>query len=127
MAFWNIILGYNGVRPAGAAGGFLQFVEMRMSKESTSTAVTRSSVFGPPLVLEGEDAAAYDELLARVRAAVKPIDVIDEMLVNDVVCLQWETLRWRRVKLSSDQSEPEYAAAVLLVRGARLPPLPATL
>ena len=71
-----------------------------MSKESTSTAVTRSSVFGPPLVLEGEDAAAYDELFARVCAAVKPIDVIDEMLVNDVVCLQWETLRWRRVKLS---------------------------
>jgi hypothetical protein len=46
-----------------------------MKKKSTSTAVTRSSVFGPPLVLEEEDAAAYDELLARVCVAVKPIDV----------------------------------------------------
>lgn len=57
-------------------------------------------LFDPPLLLEGEDAAAYDELLARVCAAVKPTDVIDEMFVNDVVYLQWEILRLRRLKLS---------------------------
>jgi hypothetical protein len=45
----------------------------------------RLSLFGPPLLLEGEDAAAYDELLARVCAAVKPVDVIDEMLIADIV------------------------------------------
>src|SRR5262249_4059017 len=55
-------------------------------------------VFGPPLVLEGEDAAAYDELFARVCAAVKPADVIDEMLIADIVALEWEVLRWRRLK-----------------------------
>ena len=32
----------------------------------------RLTVFGPPLLLAGEDAAAYDELLARMCAAVKP-------------------------------------------------------
>ena len=60
--------------------------------------VQRLSLFGPPLLLEGEDAAAYDELLARMCAAVKPVDVIDEMLVADIVALQWEVLRWRRLK-----------------------------
>jgi len=60
--------------------------------------VQRLAVFGPPLLLEGEDAAAYDELLARVCAAVKPVDVIDEMLIAEIVALEWEVLRWRRLK-----------------------------
>jgi hypothetical protein len=48
--------------------------------------------------LRGEDAAAYDELLARIRAAVKPVDIVDEMFIDDVVSLEWEILRWRRLK-----------------------------
>jgi hypothetical protein len=63
-----------------------------MRKKSTSEAVSRHSLFGPPPVLDGEDPAAYDELFGRVSAAVKPIDVIDEMLIDDVVLLQLETL-----------------------------------
>ena len=47
--------------------------------------VERLALFGPPLLLEGEDAAAYDELLARVCAAIKPVDVIDEMLIADIL------------------------------------------
>ena len=31
-------------------------------------------------------------------AAVKPVDVIDEMLIVDVASLEWEILRWRRLK-----------------------------
>jgi hypothetical protein len=58
------------------------------------------TLFGQPQLLEGEDAAAYDELLTRICAAVKPADVIDEMLTDDVVSLEWEVLRWRRLKLS---------------------------
>ena len=77
-----------------------------MSKKSESKTevaavrgeVQRLSVFGPPLLLEGEDAAAYDQLLARFCAAVKPVDVIDEMLTADIVALEWEVLRWRRLK-----------------------------
>jgi hypothetical protein len=65
-----------------------------------SKAVSRPSLFGPPLVLAGEDAAAYDELFGRVCAAVKPADVIDEMFIADVVSLEWEVLRWRRLKSS---------------------------
>src|SRR5262249_43332616 len=60
----------------------------------------RLALFGPPPLIEGEDAAAYDQLLARICAAVKPVDVIDEMFTADVVSLEWEVLRLRRLKWS---------------------------
>ena len=50
------------------------------------------------LLLAGEDAAAYHELLSRVCAAISPVDIIDEMLIADVVSLEWDVLRWRRLK-----------------------------
>jgi hypothetical protein len=62
-------------------------------------------LFGsPPLLLQGEDASAYDELLGRVCAAIKPADIIEEMFIADVVSLQWEVLRWRRLKSSLMQT-----------------------
>jgi hypothetical protein len=60
----------------------------------------RVDLFGPPPLIAGEDAAAYHELLTRIRAAIKPVDIIDEMFTNDVTVLEWEILRWRRLKLS---------------------------
>jgi hypothetical protein len=79
----------------------------RKSKNTTKVATTnvsgqaqRLALFGPPLLLEGEDAAAYDEFLARIHAAVNPADIIDEVFIADVVSLEWEVLRWRRLKLS---------------------------
>ena len=60
----------------------------------------RLGLFGPPPLIEGEDAAAYDQLLARIFAAVKPVDVIDEMFITDVLALEWEVLRLRRLKWS---------------------------
>ena len=68
--------------------------------QSASKEVSRWNLFGPPPILEGEDAAAYDELFGRVCAAVRPVDVIDEMFMADVVASEWEVLRWRRLKLS---------------------------
>src|SRR5262249_7219593 len=56
--------------------------------------------FGSPVLLAGEDDAAYHELLRRVRAAINPVDIIDEMFIADVVSLEWEVLRWRRLKSS---------------------------
>ena len=55
-------------------------------------------LFGPPPLIEGEDAAAYNQLHARISAAVKPKDVLEEIWVRDVVDLTWETLRMRRFK-----------------------------
>jgi hypothetical protein len=60
----------------------------------------RLALFGPPLLLEGEDGGAYNDFLIRIRAAVKPVDIIDDMFIADVVSLEWEVLRWRRLKLS---------------------------
>jgi hypothetical protein len=58
-------------------------------------------LFGsPPLLLPGEDDAAYHELLSRARTAINPVDIIDEMFIADVVSLEFEVLRWRRLKSS---------------------------
>jgi hypothetical protein len=66
--------------------------------KSTSVIPRSPGLFGTPLLLVGEDAAEYDELHAGIRAAVNPIDTVDEMFVADVVALEWEVLRWRRLK-----------------------------
>jgi hypothetical protein len=44
----------------------------------------RLLLFGPPPLLEGEDAAAYDQLLARICAAAKPVDIIDEIMSRKI-------------------------------------------
>jgi hypothetical protein len=67
---------------------------------SVSEEAQRLALFGPPVFLEGENAAAYDEFLIRIRAAVNPVDIIDDMFIADVVSLEWEVLRWRRLKSS---------------------------
>jgi hypothetical protein len=54
--------------------------------------------FGPPPLIAGEDPAAYDDLLERFTAAIKPTDVLEEMWMRDSVDLTWETQRLRRVK-----------------------------
>lgn len=72
-----------------------------MSNKSNASAVGAwDEIFGLPPVLEGEDPAAYDELTARMYAAVKPVDIIEEMYLVDIVSLEWEILRWRRFKLN---------------------------
>src|SRR5215469_5798437 len=53
-----------------------------------------------PLLIPGEDDDAYHEFFSRVRTAINPVDIIDEMFIADVVSLEWEVLRWRRLKSS---------------------------
>src|SRR6516162_4353675 len=60
---------------------------------------TKWNFFGPAPLLDGEDSAAYDELLARVSGAVKPTDILEEIWVRDIVDLVWEALRLRRLKV----------------------------
>ena len=66
--------------------------------------VNSDLLFGPPPILAGEE-AAYDELIGRVYAAIKPVDVIDEMLIADAVGSEWEFLRWSRLKISLIQAQ----------------------
>ena len=72
-------------------------------------------LFGPPPLFAGEDAAAYDQLFARVCAVVKPVDIIDEMFIADVASLEWEVLRWRRLKWSLIQARGLEALESFLV------------
>src|SRR5262245_55955647 len=58
----------------------------------------RLSLFGPPPLIEGEDPAAYDELLVRISAAVKPADILEDIWVRDVVDFTWEIFALRRLK-----------------------------
>jgi hypothetical protein len=74
------------------------------SKSVTSAPAPRLTLFGQLQLLAGEDGAAYDELLARICAAVKPVDIIDEILIVDVASLEWEVLRGRRSKWSLVQT-----------------------
>lgn len=57
----------------------------------------RSLLGPPPIVGVGiETAGAYNGLYTRIRSAIKPKDVIDEILARDVTDLTWEVVRLRR-------------------------------
>lgn len=49
-------------------------------------------------ILNGEDKAAYDMLLAQVSRTVKPKDAIEGIWLRDIVNLTRETFRYRGVK-----------------------------
>jgi hypothetical protein len=76
----------------------------------------RLALFGPPLLIEGENAATYDELLAHMLAAVKPADIIDEMFITDIAALEWEVLRWRRLKTTLMQEAGLKALKCFLIQ-----------
>ena len=52
---------------------------------------------GPSLV-NGDDAPTYAQLAARIRAAVAPTNVIEEIWARDVADLTWDVVRLRRLK-----------------------------
>jgi hypothetical protein len=70
--------------------------------------------FGPAPLIEGEDAAAYDEFLMRITCAVRPVDIFEEIWVRDIVDLVWEALRLRRFKASQVTAGARSAMAQLL-------------
>src|ERR1700674_814547 len=67
---------------------------------SASGSVGWLAACGDPPLIPGEDRVAYDELLARVSAAVEPADIFEEIWVRDVVDHEWEVLRLRRLKVN---------------------------
>src|SRR5882757_1442529 len=52
----------------------------------------------PAPLITGEDAAAYDGLMARLTGTLKPSDALEDIWVRDVVDLVWEVFRLRRLK-----------------------------
>jgi hypothetical protein len=72
----------------------------KLKSKSVALSPEGFALFGEPQLLEGENVEAYHELLTRIRAAIKPVDIIDYMFIADVAALEWEVLRWRRMKTS---------------------------
>lgn len=73
--------------------------------------VAAEAVFGATPLVDGEDAVAYADLLARVGATVRPADILEEIWVRDVVDLVWEGQRLRRLKV--------HVVNAVLYRGVR--------
>ena len=88
------------------------------SKDLNPTEISElSELLGPPSLLHGESDADYEALKMRIMAAVKPVDAIEHLYVRDVIDLQWDLLRFRRLKahlLSS--SAPSGLAALMAAR-----------
>jgi len=51
-----------------------------------------------PSLANGDDAPTYAQLAARIRAAVAPANVIEEIWARDVADLTWDVVRLRRLK-----------------------------
>jgi len=55
-------------------------------------------LLGPAPLLPNESIADYEGLKARLRVKLAPRDVIEEIWLRDILDLQWEVLRMRRLK-----------------------------
>ena len=81
---------------------------------SASSPPDLKSLLGPPPLLDGEDAGAYDALYGQIRTAVAPRDVLEEIWARDVIDNLWETLRLRRLKVSFMRASAHEGVARLL-------------
>jgi hypothetical protein len=51
-------------------------------------------------LVEGEDEVAYNTIRSKIFACVEPNDVFEEIFADEIVNLQWEAMRWRRLKVT---------------------------
>ena len=70
----------------------------KAKKKKSQTLKTSPAIFGSSPIIPGESEDVYGELLLRATSALKPADIIDEMLLDDVVRGTWEIIRLRRLK-----------------------------
>ena len=86
------------LNPQGARRASINVTRRSKSSRSTVVPAARSALFGSPPLIEGEDFAAYNKILVKVSAAMKPADILEDIWARDVVDLIWEALRLRRLK-----------------------------
>jgi hypothetical protein len=83
-------------------GGRLSLPKKATAKsrsKSITLASVRPTLFDQPELLPGEEPAMYQELLTRICETVKPIDIIEHIFINDFTYLEFDVLRWRRLKI----------------------------
>ena len=75
--------------------------QIRQSKEGSNGSVEITELdelLGPPPLLPNESLVDYEGLKARLLAKIVPQDVLEEIWLRDILDLQWEVLRMRRLK-----------------------------
>jgi hypothetical protein len=60
--------------------------------------VTDASFLGAPPLIPGEVASDYQQLLTAVSDVMKPVDFLETMWTRDIVDVQWDIIRFRRIK-----------------------------
>jgi len=84
-------------------------------KGGSGRALAAGKFLGPAAVLDGEDAAAYEALRKKFVEHVKPQDIFEELYVRDILDLQWEVMRWRRLNVAQMNVERRRATCDLLL------------
>jgi hypothetical protein len=72
-----------------------------MMRAGAAAPLETLALLGPPPLARGEDVAAYNELLARLCATLRPSDSLEEIWIRDVVDLVWDTIRLRRIRMKA--------------------------
>jgi hypothetical protein len=57
-------------------------------------------IFGAPPLIQGEDIRDYETLEHQLRTSIKPIDIIDEIWLQDILTSQWEIIRLKNIKVA---------------------------
>lgn len=60
--------------------------------------MTGLSFLGAPPLIPGECAEDYEKLLSAVTNTIKPVDLLETIWTRDIVDLQWDIIRFRRIK-----------------------------
>jgi hypothetical protein len=87
-------------------------------KQAASRNSTRHGLTGTQLVMPGEDATAYEELLEGIRCSYKPANEAERILVEQIAANAWRLMRAQRVetaflaKLAEGASDPDAAIAL---------------
>ena len=60
--------------------------------------MTELSFLGAPPLIPGESAKDYEKLVSAVTNTTKPVDLMETIWTRDIVDLQWDIIRFRRIK-----------------------------
>ena len=74
-------------------------IKANATRANKGAAKSNASWLGTPVLIPGEDAAAFDEFAERIRSALKPANAIEEIYVDDAIFHGCEVRRWRRANL----------------------------
>lgn len=73
--------------------------------------------FGPPPLMPGDDAKAYEALRAAISTDMAPLDSLDQIWTRDITDLQWEVIRLRRLKIEAIKARMREALKFRLIAG----------